>query len=282
MPLANTVAVVLRRIAGLALIIGFLAPAAAGQAGVVTNQRLFATDAERGIIEIDPADGRVLRAFATPAEQGVSDALAFDGSSLWYISGSRASNTLYQLNPDSGAELASFTLPSSRFRNGLAAQNGLVYILDWSVLTQAISVFDPVSATVVNTLDIDQINPDAPLVSGGLAAIGDPNALLVTTSQTAEILEINATTGRIDNRFAHGQGGASGLAVVTGRIFLATNSGATLTIFDRAGRPQGSIEVADSIGMQSLAGDEGSAVAQDDPLFSDQFESAQPSVSNKN
>ena len=127
------------------------------------------------------------------------------------------------------------------------------------------------------------INPDAPLVGGGLAAIGDPNALLVTTAQSEEILEINATTGRIDNRFDHGQGGgASGLAVVNGRIYLATNTGATLAIFDRAGRSQGSTEVADSIGMQSLAGDEGSAVVQDDPLFSNQFESSQRSLSNKN
>lgn len=236
------------------------------------NHRLFASDASLGIIEIDPADGSVLNTYPAPARQGTADGMAFDGNQLWYLSGSFESNTLYKLNPADGQVLASYDLPNSSFRNGLAAQNGLVYILDWSAITQDITVFDPELPGVVAMLDIDAENPGAPAISGGLAAIAEPNALLVTTALSGELLEIDSASGRINRRFAHAQGaGAQGLAVVDGLIYLARNSSNTLSVFDRDGNLQRQLQISAAIGMQSLAGDEGTRA---NSLFTDGFEAA--------
>ena len=243
-----------------ALVVGILADseALAAQARPDAQpHRLFATSAVLGIVEIDPGTGAVLNTFAAPVNQGVSDGLAFDGTTLYYLSGSIDSNTLYALNPNTGAVKATYSLPDSAFRNGLATLNGLVYILDWSILTQDITIFDPGSGTVVGTLDIDGVNPGAPLISGGLAGITRPDALLVTTNTTNEVLEINPQTGAITRQWAHSQGnGTLGAAAVNGRVYLGSNTSATLSIYERDGTPAGTVTVDGPGGIQSLGGDD--------------------------
>lgn len=240
-------------------IAGAISPPA-GVASPSGLNRLFATSANLGIVEIDPASGAVLNSFAAPVNQGVSDGLAFDGTTLYYLSGSWASNTLYALDPDSGAVATSFALPASGFRNGLAALNGLVYILDWGILTQDITIFDPAAGAVAGTLDIDGVNPGAPLIGGGLAGIHGPDALLVTTNPTSgpyEILEIDAATGQITARFVHGLGaGAQGVAALDGQIYVGLNTGNTITVYDRDGAVQRTLTVPGAVGFQSLGGDD--------------------------
>ena len=240
--------------------------------------RLFATSANLGIVEIDHSTGAVLRTFAAPVNAGVGDGLAFDGTYLYYLSGSWAPSTLYTLNPTTGSVVMTHTLPAGSFRNGLAYLNGLIYILDWGVLTQDIIVFDPRSGGVVNTLDINGANPGAPLISGGLAGITDPDALLVTTSQTNEVLEINPTTGVIANRFTHGRSGTLGAAVADGLIYLGANTSSVIQMFARNGDPRGSITVTGSIGIQSLGGDDtlGAGPAPTATRTSTQTGTAQP------
>jgi hypothetical protein len=239
------------------VIVVFVVAVAAEEAPALQQHRLFATSANLGIVEINPGTGAILNSFSAPVNQGVSDGLAFDGQTLYYLSGSWDSNTLYALNPNTGATVVTYTLPASAFRNGLATLNGLVYILDWSVLTQDITIFDPQSETVVGTLDIDGTNPGAPLISGGLAGIKYPDALLVTTSSTNELLEIDPTTGAITNQFAHSQGnGTLGAAAVNGQIYLGSNTSDTLSIYDRSGNLQGSVTIPGSVGVQSLGGDD--------------------------
>lgn len=217
--------------------------------------RLFATSTNLGIIEINSDTGSILNSFTAPLNQGVSDGLAFDGTNLYYLSGSWDPNTLYALNPTTGAIEGTYNLPSSSFRTALAHLNGLIYILDWSVLTQDITVFDPSSGTVINTLDINGVNPGAPLIYGGLAGITNPDALLVTTTFTNEILELNPTTGLITNRFAHNRNGTLGVATANGQIYLGANTSSIIQIYNRSGGLQGSITVPNSIGIQSLGGD---------------------------
>ena len=225
--------------------------------------RLFATSANLGIIEIDPDTGAILNTFSAPVQQSVSDGLAFDGTTLYYLSGNWAPNTLYALNPDTGAVETTYTLPDSAFRDGLAYLNGMIYILDWSVLTQQLTIFDPDSGSVIGVLDIDAANPDPPSIKGGLAGITAPDALLVTASDLDdEVLEIDPNTGLITHRFTHSQGsGVEGAAVVNGQIYLGANTSSDLTIYLRDGTPQGSITIPGSIGIQSLGGDDTTLMA---------------------
>jgi DNA-binding beta-propeller fold protein YncE len=222
---------------------------------VAPRPRLYATAANLGIVEIDPIKGTILRTFQAPSQQGVADGLAYDGSRLYYINGSRESDRLYELDPDVGTVLDITALPESSFRNGLAALQGSIYILDWSAITQDISVWDTSRGRIARTLDIDGANPGVPLISGGLAAISGPDALLVTTAQTNEVLEVNATTGRITHRFAHGMPGVLGIAVIDNEIYLGSNTSSSLAVFSRGGLRQRTVPVADAIGFQSLAGD---------------------------
>ncbi len=223
------------------------------------GQRLFATSANLGIVEINPATGAILNHFAAPLNQGVSDGLAFDGAYLYYISGSWDPDTLYKLDPADGRVVKTYALPDSGFRNGLAYLNGLIYILDWSVLTQDITAFDPIAGKVVGKVDVDRANPGAPQIGGGLAGITNPDGLLVTTSDTKELLEVDPQSGKIVRQFSHGRGGTLGVAVVDGRIYLGANTSADLQIFRRDGTPQGTITIPKSIGVQSLGGDDRSA-----------------------
>jgi outer membrane protein assembly factor BamB len=235
---------------------------APGEIATATNHRLFATRFDDGIIEIDPATGAILSELVLPAttQQSVSDGLAFDGTNLYYLNGITEGDKLYRLDPATGAERDRYTLPSaSAFRDGLACLNGLVYILDWSVLTQQLIAYDPDSGSIVQTLDIDATNLDPPPIKGGLAAISDPDALLVAavppSSGVPEILEIDPATGVITDRFEHGLAGVLGLAAVDGLIYVGQNTSDTIQIYSRSGELQGSITITDAIGFQSLAGD---------------------------
>ena len=238
---------------------GPISPADVGVPTDGRGYRLFATSANLGVVEIAPPNGSVLNAFDAPLKQGVADGLAFDGATLYYLSGSWDSNTLYALDPASGEVRSAYVLPPNAFRNGLACLNGLVYILEWSVLDQDILVFDPRAGTVVDTLDVGAANPGAPLISGGLAAITRPDALLVTTALTNELLELDPATGKIRGRFTHGRAGTLGVATAYDLIFLGANTSASLQVYSRDGELRGAVEIPDSIGVQSLGGDNISA-----------------------
>ncbi len=217
--------------------------------------RLFGSSASLGIVELDPATGTVLNRFDPPAPQGVADGLAFSGTYLFYLSGSRDSDRLHVIDPDTGVLQRSLDLEASAFRNGLAFLDGLVYVLDWSALTQQIHAIDPSDGRVVRRLDIDGTNPDAPAISGGLAGVTGPDAILVTTVGTNEVLEIHPTTGGIVGRFEHGSSGASGLATVSGRIYLGTNTSRDVHVYSRDGQLDSTVTVEGAVGFQSLGGD---------------------------
>jgi len=223
-------------------------------ASPVLAGRLFGTESLHGLIEIDPLTGDVLNQLPSP-ELAVWDGLAFDGNSLWLIG--EDTNTLYQMNPENGTIQNSYPLPHSDFRAGLAYLNDLIYILDWSVLTQDITVFDPQLETVVNTLDYDAVNPGGPLLGGGgLSAISGPDALFVNTAFTDEVLMLDPLTGLIVDQFSYTQVDVLGAAAVDGEIYLASHVGLDnqIKVYDRSGSVLRSVTVTDSLGLQSLAG----------------------------
>ena len=145
--------------------------------------------------------------------------LAFDGTSLFFING-YGSDTLWELDPDTGAVIDSDLIPAgSGHYDGLAALGGPSTFSTSAPLD--IIEFDPVTDTVTNTLDVDGVNGD--WIGGGLAAIANPDALVVTGA-SGEVYEINPATGVITHQFPEGFAGA-GLAVVEGEIYVGSSDG---------------------------------------------------------
>ncbi|MCG8649883.1 MAG: hypothetical protein MI861_08620, partial [Pirellulales bacterium] len=193
---------------------------------VVSENRLFAVPAGavNDIVELDPATGAEVNRFAAPADtSGGPDGLAFDGTHLWFINGF-GDDTLYQLDPDTGAVIDSdlITAGSGSYA-GLASLNGSIYILDFQL--NDIFEFDPVSDTVTNQLNLTGIR-------GGLAGIKGPDRLV--TKQGGSILEIDPSDGTITNRFNGGNG--FGFGVIDGQIYTnASGSSQVINVFDRSG-----------------------------------------------
>lgn len=187
--------------------------------------RLFATTffGTHRIQELDPATGAVLNEFPLPAQQAsFTHGLAFDSETLFYLENS--AKVLYELDADTGAVLDSTALAgqlANRNIGGLAAMNGLVYLLDTTSTTAApgLLVFNP------NT---DQVTASFPrligeTVDGGLAALPGEN-LLVAASRDNEFLLLDPATGAIRERVAYtsttSNATVSGLAVLNGDIYL--------------------------------------------------------------
>ena len=183
-------------------------------------QRLFAIpfDTSGDIVELDPLTGSELNRFTPPEPPSAvgADGLAFDGESLWFIN--EVGTTIYKLNPDTGAEIASKLITAGTgFFDGLAALGGLIYIMDY--IADDILVFDPGTQTVIDTLDIDVINSVS--IIGGLAGISGPDALIVTDGSST-VYEINPATGLVVNSFREDFFFDTGVAVLDGQIYLGS------------------------------------------------------------
>src|SRR5205823_966257 len=117
-----------------------------------SGQRLFVvrTDGSpKQIVELNPLTGATIRSFAAPNGTPFGNiGLAFDGQTLYSLSD--ANNTLYQLNPTTGAVLGSTVLAAGDY-GSVAALGGKVYLLNW--VTRVVSIFDPTSNTVTGIYD---------------------------------------------------------------------------------------------------------------------------------
>jgi hypothetical protein len=248
------------RCIGLAILLTLL------MTGTTRADRLFATSnsINLGLIEIDPQTGTVINVLEDKP-RAVWDGLAFDGAHLWFLG--IDTDKLFKLDSTTGATIDTYVLPHSSFRTGLAYLNGLLYTLDWSVLTQDITVIDPADGSIVSNLDVDGVNAGAPqLGNRGLEAITGPDALLLPTAFGKEILEINPTTGVITGRFTHVQNeDVLGIAAVNGEIYLANNVGDDIYVYNRSGDHLRMITVASvpgTNGFQSLAGDDAAVIPE--------------------
>jgi subtilisin-like proprotein convertase family protein len=207
------------------------------------------------IQEIDYLTGAVLNTFPMPViDNSTNTGLAFDGTFLWVLAGSSGNDNIYQMDPDTGAILDTHPLTGNQGWDGLAALNGLLYVLD-DFIDDRITVYNPVQRRVVNTLNIGAINDI--FISGGLAAITGPDRLYVTSTFGSTMYEINPTSGVVTNEWSHGLGFAAGVATANNQIYVGRFSGFNgqdLRVFDRQGAFQRSVRLT-SNGVDALGGD---------------------------
>ncbi|NQV23259.1 MAG: pre-peptidase C-terminal domain-containing protein [Rhodopirellula sp.] len=201
--------------------------------------RLFALaiDGNNQFVELDPQSGAELFRFNAPEPfSGQQDGLAFDGTSLFYLNGS-GTDTLYQIDPATQTvrHAAPITVGSGEY-DGLAVIGGLVYIMDLNAID--IHVFDPVTSSIVNTLNINMVNPTVSVLVGGLAGAANPDRLIATETGGNRVVEIDPLTGLITNSFTPGTVGAGqyyGAAVVNGEIYLGSGQQNSYDVFSRQG-----------------------------------------------
>jgi len=220
--------------------------------------RLWAlpVDGTNQFVELDPVNGNELFRFAAPeAFSGLNDGLAFNGTHLFYLNGG-GTDMLYQIDPATQLVIDAdpITVGSGRY-DGVAVVGGLVYILDINAID--IHVFDPVSDTIVNTLDINAINPTVSQLSGGLAGIAGPDRLIATEAGGRRVLEIDPLTGVITTAFVPGtssMGQYFGAAVINGQIILGSGTQASYDVFSRQGLFLGNVPLPYNV--SALGGDD--------------------------
>lgn len=202
--------------------------------------RLFATNVAASpdaILEIDPQTGATLNTFNAPTNFSTGGhGLAFDGTTLYFVD--FVSDILFELNPEDGTVLDSTQLPSRAY-DGVAALNGLIYAIDTGL--DDILVFDPVTNTVLNTLDVNAVNPGINFFGG----IGESEGELIAATSTNEVVFLNPANGLVTGSFDHGlpafDGGLTGFG---GEIYLGFNSSSLgIRVFDRDGNPLRTLNV---------------------------------------
>ena len=201
--------------------------------------RLFALaiDGNNQFVELDPQTGAELFRFSAPEPfSGQQDGLAFDGTNLFYLNGS-GTDTLYQIDPATQTvrDADPITVGSGEY-DGVAVVGGLVYIMDVNAID--IHVFDPATDSIVNTLNINTVNPTVSVLVGGLAGAANPDRLIATETGGNRIVEIDPLTGLITNSFTPGTAGAGqyfGAAVVNGEIYLGSGLQTSYDVFSRQG-----------------------------------------------
>lgn len=169
---------------------------------------LFATrlDASANLIDtIDPSNGVIMNSFPAPEPKfGGAEALAFDGTHLYYVGTGHYPN-LYRLDPFSGEVLDQFILWMGSGHYGDATfLNDELFVSD--LLYQSIHVIDPNQRVLLRTLPVGAMNDVA--ISGGLAALSWPERLYVGGAFHEEsywgttpkaVYEIDANSGVIVN-----------------------------------------------------------------------------------
>ncbi len=210
--------------------------------------RLFATaiDGTNSFVELDPVTGVELRRFASPEAFGTGgDGLAFDGLHLFYMNGF-GNDILYEIDPDTGAVIDADPLTiGSRNYEGLAVLGGLVYVLDYTA--GDIDVFDPVTDSIVRTIDVNGLNPTVSLLIGGMAGIANPDRIVLVEAGGVRVDLLDPTSGLITSSFSPGTAAAGsyyGAGVVNGEIFLASGTSNALDVFSRTGLLQRSFTPA--------------------------------------
>ncbi len=209
------------------------------QTSPLAPDRLFATNVASvpdQIVEIDPVTGDVLNQFPTPGLNTAGHGLAFDGTTLYYVN--FVDDVLNEMDPDTGSVLDSTGLPFGAY-DGLAAIDGLVYIMNFG--NNDILVFDPVSNTIVGTLDVDGTNPGISLQGG----LGESNGQLVATTTTNDVVFIDTTTAVTTTMFNHGVSGNDvAVSGIGDEIFLGFSSGLIdIQVYDQNGVFQRTVDV---------------------------------------
>jgi glutamine cyclotransferase len=197
----------------------------------ISGRKLFAVDTSATpdrIVELDPVAGTVLRGIPAPVATSFGDlGLAFDGQTLYFLSDSN--DTIYELNPATGAVLDSMTLPSGNY-GSLAALGNKLYVLTW--VSGTVSIVNPATNSIVGSYDLDSINPGLSHddVLGNAAATGE----LVTATEDSVVF-INATTGAKTSSFTIPEDfSRSSIEVIGDDIYVGDSFPSKFDIYSRA------------------------------------------------
>lgn len=220
------------------------------------TSRLFAVDASTSqIIEFDPASGVERRRMAMPEPaSGGPDALAFDGRSLYFGSGSffGGGDVLYEINPDTGAVIDSNTFADIGLTSGvdgLGAIGGRLIASD-TVNGQVLFV-DTGADRVVGSWT-------APVsIRGGLTGAGARGTVFANDFFTGTIYELDAGTGAVSRSIVDPSGSTFGLAFVGGSLYVGDNSSGSIYQIDP---DTGVVQnvLATSVQITALGGDDAS------------------------
>lgn len=227
-----------------------------------------------GIIEVNPTTGATINTLPLPPQItsnfGFNNGLAFDGTNLWFLAGPIGNDQIYKLDPDTGNVLDIHKLGGTQGWDGLAFLNGLLYVQD-DFIDNRITVYNPATRRVVNTLNVGSINGIN--ISGGLGAITGPDRLLATSTFGDTIYEINPTTGAVSNSWKTGISNAEGIATANGEIYIGAFQDGRLNVFDRSGVFQRFVDVSLSRpeGVHALGGDNILTLVPTDFQYQDVF-----------
>ncbi|MEZ6063477.1 MAG: S8 family serine peptidase [Planctomycetaceae bacterium] len=223
------------------------------------GDRLFVKDIFADTIqEVNPLTGATVNTIPMPTTNtfGFNTGLAFDGTNLWLLAGPIGNDQIYKLDADTGTVLDVFNLGGATEWDGLAYLNGLLYLQD-NFLQNRITVYDPVLRQIVNTLDVGARNGID--ITGGLAAIRNPDALFATSTFGDEIYEINPVNGALRNTWNSGASTTEyGVAVLSGEVYIGEFQSADLRVFNRDGVFQRTVTLAltPPPGVFGLGGDD--------------------------
>jgi subtilisin-like proprotein convertase family protein len=219
------------------------------------GNRMFVKDVHgTDILEVDPVTGATINSIPMPTVNafGFNTGMAFDGDYLWVLAGPIGNDQIYKMDPDDGSILEIHKLGGSNGWDGLAYLDGLLYVQD-DFIHNKITVYDPIGQRVVRTLNIVEN------ISGGLAAIRNPGALIATSTFGDEIYEISPSSGAIVRRWNSGFSTTEyGVGVLDGEIYIGEFIGSDLKVFSRDGVFQRSVTLtlAGVPGIFAIAGDD--------------------------
>ena len=196
--------------------LGFL-----GSVGI--GHRLFGVDAATNeVVELQPTTGVELNRFGLPTSAtGGGDALAFDGSSLYYAAGSAfgGDDILYELDPNSGELLDSDAFSALGLSGGI---DGLGAFAGQLIASDAVSgeVF---FIDLSTDAKVGSWTSSVP-IEGGVTGAGSRGTVFASDAATGQVFELAAGTGTLLNSFALPAGNLAGLAFVNESLFVADST----------------------------------------------------------
>jgi hypothetical protein len=239
---------------------------------VLAATRLFALPKTTPayIAELSPTTGAEVKRFLAPEPgTGGADGLAFDGQTLYFLSGS-GDRKLWQLNPNTGAVLGSDVIAtgSGQF-DDLGVVNGQVYVQDYGAGKEI--VFNPKTHSVTGTVAVTGL-PAGTGVIGGLAGADTPDELIATFGAGAgqQAARIDPTTGAVSSTFGLGGNTYAGVAFVNGELYFGDINNPNIRVTDRAGNLLNNLAIPYPV--SALGGDS----SQTEHVVNGNFEASPP------
>ncbi|MCA9085082.1 MAG: matrixin family metalloprotease, partial [Planctomycetaceae bacterium] len=203
----------------------------------VAVARMFAIDPNvtnsSRIVELDPATGATLNTFNTPTGvSGATAGLAFDGHTIFLVDS--VTDTLYEIQPDTGAVLDTMALATTPRWDGVAVMDGLLYLND--PVSQTVTVVNPATNTIVRSLSAGgNFVP-----SGGLGELPDASGgqLIAPIGSSSVVALLDPVSGAVNSSFSHAavNGTNVGATSIDGEIYLGFNDpGGTVLVYTPTG-----------------------------------------------